>query len=68
MVDKIQPTIQVILIDSGVNCVQQKLFAVHGTRAAIGIVNRGAHPLKVAHYIAGDPRMYVGRLRSNRGT
>ena len=65
MVDKIQTAVNISLIDSGVNCIEQKLFAVHGARAAIGVVNCGTHPLKVAHYVTGDTGMNVGRLRNN---
>ena len=59
---KIQASINISLVDSGINRIQKELFAMHGAGTVIGRINRSAHPIEVTHHVACDSRMDVGTL------
>src|SRR5438105_1738221 len=59
----VDASVEVTLVDTRMESLEHKFFAVHGGSAAVGGIHGGADPIEVSGDVAVDTRMDVSHLR-----
>src|SRR5205085_423399 len=59
----VDASVKILLVDTGIDRLQDELSAMHGGGATVGSVRSGAHPIEVSGDVAIDAGMDVGGLR-----